>query len=944
VGDGNDRDTQHTPRDDHGVAEQRLPSGVVTFVLTDIVGSTRLWESAPAAMEIALARHEAIVTAAVVAHRGVVLRARGEGDSTFSVFSRATDALASAYAAQVGLGAEPWPSGACLTVRFAVHSGESVERNRDYLGPAVNRAARLRAVAQGGEVLVSESTARLAADGLPSGVRLVDLGEVQLRDLDRPEPTYLLVGPGLPEPRAGPDRRATSDGPVFPAPFGFPPAVTPLVDRKEELSQIVSLLAVHNLVTLVGAGGTGKTRLATHVLTTAGGGDSGSAWCAELAAVSSRDGVADVVLAALGIRSGTDVEVSERVARYLSTRTGLLVLDNCEHVRGPVATICERILQFAPSVRILATSREPLGIAGEVLLVVPPLKTPSDDAPTTIAAADAVQLFVERARSYKRDFCLDADNAVPVAELCRSLDGLPLAIELAAARVPTMTAQEIVARLDQRFRILGHQQERADHHRTLRATLDWSYDLLDDDERVLLTRLAMFAPGFSLAAVEAVGQGDPQGRYVLDVLSGLVAKSMVVADTTGTTTRLRLLESVRAYAGEKVESDGHDDAIRRHVHFYARLAEELAGPTVNADVDARNDQLAAEAANLRLALEYAVDTNDVVSVLDLTATLVDMWCLWGWGSAILNALEAVLDDHDHGAPGLAQAMADAAWSAWSQGRHAKAMHWCEQSERCSTSDGQPPVGRANVIRGLCRLLDLGDLAGGAALCERGLEQLRLSGHLRRYAHDLAACSAYLSVVGDNARAQPFAVESEALARQLGDQHTLALALNALGYVSIASDTERARAHFKEVIGIGDPWCAASACWGLGWLEDVTGNDPRAIRCYEQALELWSETGDWRGIFYAVQGVAIVATRAGRGTTAVRLFAGSEALAPDIGASSMPQWNSWRERHLDRLRADLSAVEFSSGWSAGERFEPGVLVKEALIEARRSATPDGASVL
>ncbi|MGH2477548.1 MAG: ATP-binding protein, partial [Candidatus Limnocylindrales bacterium] len=522
-------------------------------------------------------------------------------------------------------------------------------------------------------------------------------------------------------------------------------------------------------------------------------------------------------------------------------------------------------------------------------------------------------------------------------------DGLPLAIELAAARVPTMTPQEIVARLDQRFRILGYRQERADHHQTLRATLDWSYDLLEDDERALLTRLAIFAPGFSLAAVEAVGQDDAQGRYVLDVLSALVAKSMVIAEPRGRTTRLRLLESVRAYVREKVVSEGHDEAIRNHVRFYARMAEELAGPAVNADVDARSERLTAEAANLRLALEYAVDTNDVVSVLDLTAALVDVWCLRGWGGAILNALEAVLDGEDHEASARAQAMADAAWSAWSQGRHTKAIHWCEESERCSTRAGHPPVGRATMIRGLSRLLDQGDLAGGTALCERGLEQLRRSGHLRRYAHDLAAYGAYLAVVGDNAGAQRCAVESEALARQLGDQHTLGIALNALGYVLIGSDPERARAHFREAIAIGDAWCAGSAWWGLAWVEDNAGDDPEAIRCYEQALELWSETGDWRGIFYAVQGVAIVAMRAGRRTTAVRLFAGSEALAPDIGASSMPQWNAWRDRHLDQLRTELTDIEFSSGWSAGKRLEPGVLVKEALIEARRSLTPGTSAV-
>ena len=990
------------------MAEQRLPSGVVTFMLTDVVGSTRLWDSMPTAMETALAAHEEILTGAVVDNGGILLKGRGEGDSTFSVFALATDALAAAHAAQVELLAAPWPPGARLAVRFAVHTGESVERDGDYFGPEVNRAARLRAVASGAEVLVSESTARLVADRLPSGMRLVEVGEIRLRDLDRPEVTYVLTGPGLPEPRAGPHRHAVLGtvlsergvtrkeaevldlvgehlsnaeiasrlyvsertveshvssllrkfqvanrhelarvvkSPARQEPSAerlssragrFPTAATRLIDREGELSKISSLLSSHRVVTLVGAGGAGKTRLAVHVASTAGAGGSGESWCAEFASVTGTDDVAHVLLASLGIRPSVDVDAAEHVARYLAARTGLLLLDNCEHVRASVAAVCERILQLAPGVAILATSREPLGVSGEVLVRVPPLRTPLDNRPETIASAHAVELFVERAQSYSPDFRLHGENSVAVAELCRSLDGLPLALELAAARIPTMTPREIMSRLDQRFRVLGRSSDEIDHHRTLRATLDWSYELLETDEKELLAQLTIFAPGFTLAAVEAVCQGTSDDRYELDALAGLVAKSMVVAATDTGETRLRLLETVRAYGREKgLVSGAQDELRRRHVEFYTRVAEELAGPAVCADVDGRSRQLAAEAANVRLALDYAVNANDRSAVFDLTAALVDLWCLWGWGGAILNALEAVLDGDVPEEPCHADACADAAWSAWSQGRHARAMHWCEASERCSTSGGQPPVARVHMILGLVRLIDQGDLPGGMTRCEQGLDLVRRSGHLRRYAHDLALYATYLAVVGNTDRSSAASAESLALARQLGDRHTLSLALNALGYVSITSDPDRARASFSEVVAIGDPWCTASALWGLGWIDDIAGHDRDALRRYREALELWSDTGDRRGIFFAVEAIAIVATRSGLFTPAVRLLAGAAAIAPDVGPSSMSPWNTWRDRHLNVLRDVLGPVEFSVNWAAGERLEPDVLVKETLATAHRT---------
>jgi predicted ATPase/class 3 adenylate cyclase/DNA-binding CsgD family transcriptional regulator len=998
---------RQTPRDDCEVADRRLPSGVVTFVLTDIVGSTRLWESAPAAMEAALARHAEVLTATISAHGGVLLKSRGEGDSTFSVFTLATDALAAAYEAQVALRAAKWPASAPLEVRFAVHTGESLEREGDFLGPAVNRAARLRAVARGGEVLVSESTARLVADRMPSGVRLVELGPLRLRDLDRPEVTYVLAGPGLPEPepRAVPDHPvaagrdvASERGvtrkerevlellgehltnaeiaarlfvsertveshvssllrkfqvanrhelarvievpgsedapslPPLPLAAGIPTAVTPLVDREEESRQIAALLARHRLVTLVGAGGTGKTRLATHVASLAGDRASQESWCAELASISGAEDVAEVLLAALGVRPSGDVDAAGQVARYLAARSGLLLLDNCEHVRAPVAALCEQVLRRAPDVRILATSREPLGIDGEALFPVPPLTTPRDDARETIAAAHAVQLFVERAQSYSPDFRLDDGNAVAIAELCRALDGLPLAIELAAARIPTMAPQEIVSRLDQLFRVLGHRPDHIDHHRTLRATLDWSYELLDGEERELLSRLAVFAPGFSLAAVEAVSQGASQDRYVLDILSGLVAKSMVVAETRTGVTRLRLLETVRAYGREKaIDAGVQADARRRHIEFYTGLAGQLVGPAVVADVDTRSQRLADEASNMRLALNYAVDTHDVRAVVELTASLVDVWCLWGWGGAILNALEAVLDGDDRDG-GQSDALANAAWSAWSQGRHAQAVRWCERSAARSASAGEPPVARVHLILGLARLLDEGDRPGGMAQCEQGLDQLREAGHPRRYAHDLASYAAYLAVVDEHDRGAAASTEAMALARQLGDQRTVGIALLARGYLAIASDHESAREHFREVVAIADTWCGASARWGLAWLDDMSGRDWAAQQGYREALEQWRDTGDRRGMVYAIEGIAITLARAERFVNAVQLFAGAGALAPEVGASSMSRWNEWRDRHLNLLRDALSPDELSAHWAAGRRLDLDVLVKEALVTA------------
>jgi tetratricopeptide (TPR) repeat protein len=420
------------------------------------------------------------------------------------------------------------------------------------------------------------------------------------------------------------------------------------------------------------------------------------------------------------------------------------------------------------------------------------------------------------------------------------------------------------------------------------------------------------------------------------VLAGLVGKSMVVADAEEGATRLHLLETVRAYGLEKATESGvWGEATARHVEIFTRLAEDLAGPAVNGDVDRRSRQLASEATNMRLALDRAVDADDVSSCYRLTGALVDLWCLWGWGGTVAAALEATLARPGQtDSPERAEALANAAWSSFSQGRHAMALSWCDQSERCSRSAGTEPAARVDVMRGVLALVDRGDRARGRDLCERGLARMRRSGQRRRYAHDLAAYGSYLAIAGETGRSSAVADEAVVLARQLDDSRTLSIALCARGYSAIEVDVDTARTRFEEVVGIGDPWCTGSALWAIGWIDDRAGRDREAAHAYRAALELWRETGDWRGMHFAVQGIAILAIRARRLAAAVTLIAGAEAAAPDVGVDTMGTWNDWRDHHVAVLRDRLRPDAFAAGWAAGRSLDPDVLVKEAVLEARR----------
>jgi predicted ATPase len=553
-------------------------------------------------MAQAVSRHYELLDRAVAAHRGVRPVEQGEGDSVVAAFSLASDALAAALDAQLALLGEAWPAATPVRVRMAVHTGEAELRDRgNYFGTAVIRCARLRSLAHGGQVLVSAATADLVADRLPEGAWLVDRGAQRLKDLSRPENVWELCHPDLPG-GFGPLRSLDR------LPNNLPVQLTAFVGRTAELAELRALLSHCRLLTLNGVGGCGKTRLALQLAAEVADGYGGGVWLVELAAVSEGGRVPAAVATVLGERDQAG-DLVELLADRLGGEPVLVILDNCEHLLGPVAALVDVLLRRCPPLTVVATSREPLGVPGETGWRVPTLSRP---APSELVWAegllrfDAVRLFMERAAQARPDFALTVDNAGAVAQICERLDGIPLAIELAAARVRGLAVGALAAALDDRFRLLtGGARTVLERQRTLQASVDWSYQLLGEAERALFCRLAIFAGSFNLDAATAVAAAPPlRPGDVLGLLLSLVDKSMVTP--VGDNDRYRLLETLRQYGQAHLVDTGELAAVRdRHLEWAAALLDPHDYPFVKS-VEA----MAPVVDDLRSALEWALLRGD----------------------------------------------------------------------------------------------------------------------------------------------------------------------------------------------------------------------------------------------------------------------------------------------------------------------------------------------
>ena len=601
--------------------EAARPTGTVTFLFSDIEGSTVRWERDSTAMEAALARHDALVREALEAHGAYVFKT--VGDAFCAAFEKASNAIAAALDAQRALAAADFSAVEGVRARMALHTGRSAERDGDYFGPTVNRVARLLAIGHGGQVLLSGDCTELLQDELPPDCSLRHLGAHRLKDLAQPERVYQLIAPGLPA-----DFTALRS--LDHLSNHLPAQVTSFVGREAEIAEITALVERHRLVTLVGSGGVGKTRLSLHVANNRLDGFRDGVWFIELAPLASGEYIHTTVAQALGITLAPEGDPLENLAHALKGKEALLIFDNCEHLVEPAAHVISTILQSCPKIKILASSRQGLGVAGEATYHVPSL-----DLTTGVA------LFVERARAASATFSLTGEDPPVIADICRRLDGIPLAIELAAARVKMLGPKQLRDRLDERFRVLtGGSRDVLPRQQALRALIDWSYDLLDERERILFRRLGTFVHGFTLEGAAAVGGPED----VFDELASLVDKSLVLAEPHGDAMRYRLLESTRAYASEKLDDAGErDSAGSRHLRFLHDRFSELWEQFERTGREAALRSAAqTELEDVRSALDFALVRSQTIDGGELLTDISPTWPSMGLEAEGMARCEAFL--------------------------------------------------------------------------------------------------------------------------------------------------------------------------------------------------------------------------------------------------------------------------------------------------------------
>jgi predicted ATPase/class 3 adenylate cyclase len=847
-----------------------FPTGTVTFLFTDLVASSRLWEEYPEAMQVALARHDAILRDAVAGQGGQVVKSTGDG--VHAAFGRAEDAVAAAVEAQRALDAERWAETGPLRVRMGLHTGTAETRQGDYFGPALNRAARLTALAHGGQALVSHATEAVVHDALAGGVELEDLGEHRLRDLSRPERVFQLVHADL--PREFPPLRSLDA-----LPSNLPFQVTTFVGREEELREVSEVLGEARVVTLTGVGGVGKTRLAVQTAAELLPRFADGAWLCELGPLSDPGAVPAVVATVLSIQPQPGKTLIESIVVALRHREMLILLDNCEHLIDPAAQLVDEIVRSCPGVRVLATSREGLGMSGERLLLVRSLGLPGEHAGVEeLAHSDAARLFVDRTAATRRGFAVDEANAAAVTQICRRLDGIPLAIELAAARTRVMSPGEIAGRLDERFRLLtGGSRTAVERHQTLRAAVDWSYGLLKPEERVLLDRLGVFAGGFTLDAAETVGVDDEGwGGDVLDHLAQLVDKSLVVAeeDADGGT-RYRLLETIRQYAIAHLNDAEATDAIRRrHAQWCVRLVADAAAGSRGRDEPRWVRRLDRELENLRSAITWATGANEIDLSMELLGPLPGSvintpfgYALGPWAAAALRIPGATRH------PRLGAVLALRAADHRLHDRLADA-----ERDACDAIDAvlRPETSFSSLPWGV--LLNVYAYSGRVEQFlerhEEFLSAARRHGHDYEIAFSLSLVAINLMAVGRAEDGRGFAEEALRLAERVGAPSVIAVAANALSGAIAEQDPERARTLvelcLENALSIGGDLPATIALGALG-RTGTTADDPRWATRFRGVMDRTYDAGDTRLLLVQLDMYAHTLLQIGRVEPSAVLF-------------------------------------------------------------------------
>ena len=917
-----------------------LPTGTVTFLFTDIEGSTQLWERYPEAMKTALANHDALLREAIESHNGQIIKTTGDG--AHAVFVTALDGITTAITAQrMFKNSELMKSLEFpLRVRMGLHTGEAELRAGDYYGPALNRAARIMSLGNGGQVLISSTTADLIREHLDPDTTLLDLGEQTLRGMIRPERIYQAVAPDLPQNFPPLKSSATALN-------NLPTQLTSFIGREHELAEAKQKLENARLLTLIGPGGTGKTRLSLQLATGVLPTFSDGVWIVELAPLAEPALILQSIASVFSVRAQVGMPLKDIVTDYLRAKNLLLIFDNCEHLIEACAQLAEHFLRTSPNIKIIVSSREALGINGETVYRVPSLSLPeqAEASREALAGYESIQLFVDRAQAANPKFDLTEKNAASVAQICRRLDGIPLALELAAARVTVFSAEQIALRLDDRFKLLtGGSRTALPRQQTLRALIDWSYDMLAREERALLRRLSVFAGGWTFEAAEALCSD----LDVLNLLTQLINKSLVTVDDHNDETRYRLLETVRQYARDKLLESGEVTQIRNlHLEYFVKFAE-TAGPQIDSpEVFGWIPRLEAEYDNFRTAFEWSLD-NHIEYALRLVGEMAYFWFR-----------------HGHGAEGI----------QWANDALARADQLPKLADPAAAR--QLLLVHTKALQALSFLAySQGDNINAFKAGDRCIAFARQLGDKRILAIALSFSGSAMLFSGDFVNGQARIEEAVKITRETREKYGLGVALGMLAQVAVIKDHdfEAASKYEQESLALisesGNPWMSIMTLFGTGRGAMFRGDFIAARECFAKCLPLFKEMGDvhranmiyselahmdrkeghlqeaesayrktildWQklghraAIAHQLESFGFIARAREQAERAARLFGAAEILRERVNIPMSPPERLEYEREVADLRAGMDESSFKNIWAEGRALTMEQAIDYALI--------------
>ena len=938
------------------------PIGQVTFLFTDIEGSTKLAQQFPNTLPSALEKHHKILREAIESNNGFVFEIIG--DAFCAAFENSNDAVKASHDAQMKLNSEKWEE-AEIKVRMGIHSGNVEWNGKRYIGYiTLARTQRVMSAAYGGQVLISEDAYIQLTEKEKIEISYRDLGDRRLKDLIQPVKIYQLISKGLP-----------SDFPPLKTldarPNNLPVQLTSFIGREEEIKKVKELLKITHLLTLTGPGGVGKTRLSLQVGADIIDDFANGVWFVELAPIIEPVLLPQEILKELGIKEEPKKTLEETLTGYLKDKEILIILDTCEHIIEACAMLTEKLLTKCPKLKIIATSREALKCTGEQIHSILSLKTPNlkeEISTEQLTQYESVRLFIERALTVNQKFRVTNENAPALAGICSQLDGIPLAIELAAARIKVLTVERIYKRLSSRFSLLtGGKRTALPKQQTLKALIDWSYDLLSDQEKILWSRLSVFIDGWTLESAEEICSDDNVNKEeILDLLSLLVEKSIIIFDSEKE--RYRILESIRQYGEEKLrEANETNEILSKHLHYFMDLAESTEPKMRENKVQVWLEKLESEHSNLQSAIEWSLTGGDREKGAHLAGALGWFWNIRGYNAIGRRLLENILSNMQ----GISKSMIGKALNwvgqlATIQGDYEQAQRFYQESltlhrelrdKQCIASDlnnlGVTACNRGDIEQArkffeesLALTREFGDKQGiaiahslnnlGALVCKQGnYEQARKffeeSLALCRELRDkplIASCLVNLGCVainrGDIEQARKFFEESLALTRELGDKQGTASCLINLGCVAINRENyEQARKFFEESLTLtrelGDKQGTASALKHLGVMTYDEGDFELARKYYEESLTLCIEIGDKFGFVSSIEGLAAISSARNNPSLAVLLLGAVQSALKSRGAVLDSVDLKLHKQTITKLHEQLSDKEFSKYWEEGKKL-------------------------